>query len=144
MDNSIFAINNIIEDVDTQETERIVWIDSTYSYCYTIDMIPNKTRFRKRLINNLEEGLAGGVIKKHNDTKRSFKKSKNISNKEKEIMDKAQKAINYIFNNFNELEIYSDRTIRANAINMAVQEAGFKKKTRCTNILDYTYKVVNQ
>lgn len=127
METNIFVVNNIIENVDTQNTERIVWIDPEYTYCYTVDMIPKKTHIMKKIINDLEENLVRGTIKKYTDTKRSFRIITANSDKEKEIIKKAKKAIEYIFNTCKEPEVYSDRCARGNAIKKAMLESRLTK-----------------
>ena len=92
-------------------------------------MIPGKIKINKRYINSLEEYLANGVIKKHSDKKRSYPKKRNISENEKVIMEKAQKAVNCIFNNENEPELYSDCYARARILNKAMKECDLSKKT---------------
>lgn len=125
---NIFAVNNIIEMKDIENTERILYVYSDYTSCHTIDMSTNKFRIKKRQIKNLEEDLANGIIKRYSDMKHRLRIDKFMSVSDKAIMEHAKKIIDYILDKCPEPNIY-DRNQRGEVIKCAVNEFHVTKST---------------
>ncbi|MDF2800666.1 MAG: hypothetical protein K0S61_569 [Anaerocolumna sp.] len=128
MKDTVFVINNIIEDTGTGEAVRIIYICPDSTFCYTIAMNTDEFRIEKREIRKLEEDFANKIIKRHLDTKRNARTGKTISESDRELMEQSKKIIDYILNICEEPYIYQ-RTYRGEAVRQAIKEFKVSKTT---------------
>lgn len=124
MDNILFT-NEIIEWnlLDgSKETERILWIDEYGEYVYTIDIYSNKGLPIFRAVSDINEAIqnkSAAIIEI--DLYIRTRKEDEITEKNKNLRDRAWEIIQPLVQTSNEPDIY-DRNKRGKLINEVVQK----------------------
>lgn len=132
----IFKINDIIEFIDEGIFERIIWISSNYTYCYTIKMYTKKLYVKGKSIKDLEDNFYSGKIRINNDIRLAKLVSESdLSKKEKELLDKAWEVIKLIALEKNEPEIF-DKKYRGKFVQEVIEELSVSKS--------YVYKCLRK
>lgn len=124
-----FSVNDVFQFSDTGDVERIVWIDSKYEYCVTIDVLSSRLKISFRNISELITWLKDeSIYIKREDPTFRIVVEEEVKEKNKSIREKAFEIVKFLFRDAGEPEIYYKHH-RRKSILKAVNQFNIGEKT---------------
>ncbi|MHB8064388.1 MAG: hypothetical protein ACYDG2_17445 [Ruminiclostridium sp.] len=128
MDNILYN-NDLIKNLVTDITERILWNSSSLNYLYSIELFTNKLIINKKAITDIEKGLEEGVFTiLPDDTKLKVLNIDELNESRKELLENRYKIVKVIDNDENIPYCY-ERGYRGKLIKKAVEKYDVAEKT---------------
>lgn len=129
MTNRVLMVNDILKNPENEKCQRILWIDNDYSNCYTIEMHNSKTNISNLVITEIEAAIENGVwVLLDEDPSQVLVNDKSISDKEKNLIEKAYNIVQYVAAPQHEPFCYYGKT-RRQLIKEAVEVFGISDKS---------------
>ena len=128
MENIIY-INDLLKELETDITERVLWINSTMNYLYSIVLFTNKLVINKKSITEIENGLNDGAYTVvPEDTELRLLDTDRIMESRKQLLENRYTIVKYIDNEENIPYCY-ERAYRGKLIKKAIAKYNVAEKT---------------
>ena len=129
MTNRVLMVNDILENPESKKCQRILWIDNNYSNCYMIEMKCSQINISNMSINEIEIAIENGVwVLLEVDPSLVLVDENSISEREKELLEKGNRIVQYVAASLNEPFCYHGK-MRRQLIKAAVEVFGISDKS---------------
>lgn len=125
----LFRVNNIYKHLDTGKTERILWIDKNYTYCYSIILNIEVLIIKLRDIGELTEGFEQGHLEFIlDDDECKYLKGLNVTESSKKLLETSWEVVTSIACRENEPYVFHEK-YRSEYIKSATEKFNLSKAT---------------
>jgi len=125
---NLLCVNDVFIYSSSNLKARILWIDSEYKFCYTIDLHPNKLFIQKMVVSEIEELFDRGEIMFVTDQITGFIDDSSLSLRDQNLLEFSWNIISSIATREHEPDIF-DPVYRANMISKVMTEFNITKMT---------------
>lgn len=125
---NLLCVNDVFSYTCSNLKARILWIDSEYKFCYTIDLNPNKLFIQKMVVSEIEELFDRGEIMFVTDQITGFIDDSSLSLKDQNLLEFSWNIVSSIASREHEPDIF-DPVYRANMISKVRTEFNISKMT---------------
>ncbi|EPY2305220.1 hypothetical protein ACXATD_000848 [Clostridium sporogenes] len=109
----LLIVNDIIKFTLNNRMERILWINYKCNLCITIELETNHIHINQREISDIIDGIEDKIIKLLvEDTNFYITNNENISNKNKELLEKSWEIVQFIASEEKEPDVLIDKKFR--------------------------------
>ncbi|KZL93247.1 Mu transposase C-terminal domain-containing protein [Clostridium magnum] len=117
-----FKVNDVYELTETKVKERILWVDAEYTQCYTIELNIERLNLHLRDIKELDDKFdSRKLIFSIEDDIVKYLNSIDMSECQKDLLEKSWQVIKRIALTYNEPDIFNEKT-RSELIKKVINE----------------------